>query len=481
MMKIDQTMKKMFRYAGMAAVAALLLTGCDKTPGTGPNPNEKNYSKVNYYMGTLMYSYYLWADRLPASINVPSTDPYAFFDKLTVSEDNWSMLTDDVDSLIGNMTNESTSFGYSLTFFNFTDIKEIWAQVLYVHPGTPADKAGIKRGDFISRINGKPMTQDGSATDYRNLYYATSVDMTVNYSITDKKGREVSLTASNMYLDPIIESKVIDAGGTKVGYLFYSDYIRASENDLRRVFAGFKSQGVTELILDLRYNGGGTTTTSLLLSSLIVPKANLDGKTLFVKDTYNSKYTAYLQQEGLLEKYTHTYFPKAVEVPENLGLGTVYILTTGNTASASEQTIIGLSPYMDVITIGTDTHGKFVGGTIMPSKVENGKMVPDKSTDMGSWAMYIMTFMYENSEGQPGRNAGLVPTYKVEEDWRVFLPVGDEDDPLIAKALSLITGEPLKQQAVPSTRAAIDAVPVATFVPGIPTGVLIKNDGVFDM
>lgn len=455
------------------ALPILLATGCRNEK---VDESEK-YLKVNEKITEYIYTYYLWEDLLPEQVNIPKTDPFEFFRSLRSyapddEKNKWSVLAESRDDFYASVGNSGKSFGYSLVFYQFTDMdNEIWAVVQYVHPDTPAEKAGIKRGNLISRIGGELMT-DGGANDFRNLVYADMLTVTVHESIEDETGREVSMQSVKSYLDPIFNCKIIERGSHRIAYLMYTDYVQDSEKDLSALFSEFKSAGATDLILDLRYNGGGYTSTALRMASLIAPSNALDGKNIFSQFTYNEWYTAYLKLLGLYESYSILRYPEKEDVPENLDLDRVFVLTTRSTASASEQTIIGLDPYMEVITIGTGSHGKFVGGSVYPPS-------SDKN-DMYGWGMYLITFWYVNSEGKPGVNAGLVPDYEIKEDWHTYKPIGDESDPLIAQALSIITGEPVPQSA-PAAEEFLHAKEIWSSRPGFETGTLIYNADKFDL
>lgn len=454
------------------AFSILFAAGCQ---------NEKvdeseEYLKVNEKIAQYFYEYYLWEDLLPEQVTIPGTDPFRFFGSLRDcapddAKNKWSVLAESRDDFYAGVDNSGKSFGYSLVFYQFTDMNdEIWAVVRYVHPGTPADKAGIKRGNLISRIGGELMT-DGGANDFRNLVYAENLTVTVHENIHDESGRTVSMESVKSYLDPILDSKIISRGGRTIAYLMYTDYVQDSEEDLSALFGRFKAAGVDDLILDLRYNGGGYSSTALHMASLMAPSDVLDGKNIFSQFTYNESYTAYLKSIGAYETYSVARYPEQGKVPDNLGLDRVFVLTTKGTASASEQTIIGLDPYMDVVTVGTDSHGKFVGGRIYPSSLNENAMY--------GWGMYLIDFWYVNSEGEPGVNAGLVPDHEVKEDWRTYKPIGDESDPLIARAISLITGEPEPESV--SAAAPFRAREIWSSRPGLETGMLIHNADVVEL
>jgi len=126
-----------------------------------------------------------------------------------------------------------------------------------------------------------------------------------------------------------------------------------------------------------------------------------------------------------------------------MNLSKLYVLVSGNTASASEATITGLSPYISVTTIGEQTSGKYCGGIVFtPDDIYEN---PDK--DLDNWGIYSMVYRYSDKNGStPCMPDGFTPTYKVEDNPFDGYLMGDEKEPLLAKALELITG-------IPSTKA----------------------------
>jgi C-terminal processing protease CtpA/Prc len=390
--------------------------------------------KVNQFIAEYVEELYLWTSSVDWTKVKPADEPdsFDFFDKLVYSADRWSMLTDDLHGLSNEFEGVSTTFGHILIFGRFSDSNHLFAIVLYVYPDTPAEEAGVKRGDIFLTINGDNITEE----NYGDLYYASS--LVVGRGILTDEGiapddRTFSMKAETLYENPIVKDTVIVKGAHKIGYLCYTDYTMASENALIALFSGYKSQGVTDVVLDLRYNGGGFARTSVLLSSILAPEAVVKRKDVFLTQVRNDAWMAYLKEEKM---DVNDYFTDTLSV--NMDLKRIFVLTTENTASASESTLVGLDPYMDVVRIGTATHGKYYGG---------GLFSDEENRDIANWGMYLMIYRFDNQNGITASAGGLTPDIEVEEDYFPLYPFGDERDPLLGAALEVITGQPARTRS----------------------------------
>ena len=426
-----------------------IFVSCEKEE---TDENEKPVTgttlKVNNFIYEDVKDYYLWT----STINWHNFDPkyeqdsYIFFDKLKYkTEDQWSMLTDDAQDFRGMLNGVSTSFGYELIWGRFFNSTARYAIVLYVYPESPAEKAGLKRGDFLVSIHGNKEITDAN---YMDLYNAPSI--TLGKALLSDDGdlipdnNSVSMDAVTMYEDPVIKDTVIVNGTHKIGYLCYTSYTRDSEKRLQEVFAGFKAQGVSDVVLDLRYNGGGYAETSRVLSSILAPESAVKQKDIFLTQSWNDVLMAYFKKEG---EDINEYFRDNLSV--NMNLNRLYVLTLRFTASASEATMIGLKPYMDVIQIGEATRGKYFGGLLLSPKVYDSRRnawIADKEIE--NWLLYLMVYRYANKTGDTSFSGGLIPDFLIKEDYNyMLLPLGDERDPLFGKAIELITGESVRTRS----------------------------------
>jgi C-terminal processing protease CtpA/Prc len=229
--------------------------------------------------------------------------------------------------------------------------------------------------------------------------------------------------------------KIIEKEGHKIGYLCYTGYQEQSENDLVRVFTEFKSSGVSDVVLDLRYNPGGYSRTARTLGSILVRESAIRNRSVYLEHYYNESYSSYLKTGGyaLNERFIDT-------LPVNMNLDRLYVLTGENTASASEATIVGLKPYLDVIMIGKTTSGKYCGGILLSPEDFYGKDNKQYYSGFLNWGMYIMIYRFVSVNGISSFTGGLAPDIPVDEGRYDLKPFGDEEDPLLGRALAHILG-----------------------------------------
>ena len=444
--------KKQWRLLAVLSVLASItfLSSCkkDDDPIDDGNTVPAATQKVNQFALDILQDVYLWSSEIPAVDVTTETDPIAMVERIKNTADHWTTLTDDVANLNDSFAGEGTSFGYSLGLYLFSNSEtDCFAVVQFVYPGTPAEKAGLKRGDIIQQMNGTNIT----ISNYMNLFYSPSIVLgmsTLSGNNIDLNGKTISLTAVKMYQDPVNVYKVIDAGTHKIGYLFYTDYVLKSHAKLLEVFKSFKAAGVTDVVLDLRYNGGGYSLTAQILSSMLAPQDIVaSGDNIYLKQTWNATYSKYWESKGedLNEYYKYNFSYENEEgVNETLSVKdanldgiNLYVLVSGYTASASEATITGLSPYMSVRTIGAQTAGKYCGGIVFtPDMIYKS---PDKALE--NWGIYAMVYRYSDKNGNtPCMPDGFTPKYEVVDDFFDGYSMGDEAEPLLAKALEVITG-----------------------------------------
>jgi len=296
----------------LAAIASIsFFTSC-KDDDNKTKTEEKaatKTEKVTQFALDVLNDVYLWSSEIPKVDVTKIKDPIAMVDSIKYSADHWTTLTDDAAGLTSNFAGEGTSFGYSLGVYLFSYTStQCYAVVQFVYPGTPAEKAGIKRGDLILQINSTNIT----TSNYTDLFYTSSITLgmaSLSGNTISLNGTKIPLTASTMYQEPVNTYKVIDKGTYKIGYLCYTDYTLKSNQKLIDVFKSFKTAGVTDVVLDLRYNRGGYSLSAQLLSSILAPSSIVDGKQIYLQQTWNDKYAAYWKSKGtdLNEYYKDSY------------------------------------------------------------------------------------------------------------------------------------------------------------------------------
>lgn len=458
--------------------------GGKETPDERVTTDEIYYA--NQFADDILSDVYLWKREISAGIKLldPDTneDPIKTVNDIRYKEngkevDRWTMLTNDYEGLTSGMQGVATTYGYDLMLGKFSNTGTYFFIVSYVYENSPTAKAGMKRGDIIISLNGQDITE----ANYLDALYSSSITLGMGVQ-TDKgiaKGENMSLTSIRMYENPILATKIFDCAGKKVGYLAYSGFDIESVFKLKEICGEFKEAGVTELILDLRYNGGGYVFTELALASMLAPQANVDNKDIYETEIWNDDYMAYFKSQG---EDLNTYFGTAFAIRDtggnlisidtkgyNIGLKKIYALISSGTASASESILIGLMPYMDIELIGTNSHGKYCTGmTLAPKDVyvdKNGKDVSPK--EIKNWGIYVMINRYADKNGEnPCMPDGLTPPLgnEIQDDPMDGYQLGDEQETMLREAL-LRAG---KTDIPPTTRSISGLRYDTKFIPTSP-------------
>jgi C-terminal processing protease CtpA/Prc len=245
---------------------------------------------------------------------------------------------------------EFYGFGFTLGL----DPGGLW-RIIDVYGGSPADLAGLRRGDTVLEVDGTSTTQLALGSEAALGPDEPGVGRTFRIRDRSSVERQVRLVKTVVNLDPVPADRiaVFEVAGRRVGYLFFRTFIESANARLRSAMAELGAQGIDDLIIDLRYNGGGRVATAEILGSLMAGNARV-GQTFFSYE-YNDQVTA---QYGSVDDVRSFRF----EADALNGLENVYYLTGGGSASASELLISGLAPYMPrSVTVGARTFGKPVG------------------------------------------------------------------------------------------------------------------------
>ena len=433
-----------------------------------PKPTE-DIPLVSQFVYDGLSMYYLWKDNmLDKKPTVSDVDPQKYFKSVlykTDIENSWSWLTDDAEGLIADFAGEPKSFGYSIGgFYQIND--NIFALIRYVFENTPASEAGVERLDLIGKINGQPITlkpgsNQISQQDIDILYGGNSASFTT-YRIIDNKiveGKEVKITPRINKTNPVLYSNIYEEGDKKIGYLFYTNFTSNYNKELFEVFAKFKSEKITDLVLDLRYNPGGGLTAASYLVSLFAPETSVKNNAILTTLTYNEYLNKLYDDKNWSRSTTLGTYKKNEEpnpLDANLNLDKVYIIATDRSASASELTTFCSRAIMgesNVIHIGGETSGKYTASwTLHPYDSKYGQVIykaeslSEKQKDaFKNWAMQPIVAVYKDSNGKDFINPGyLKPDYPLKEGFgylNYWKPLGDTQDVFLGQALYLITGD----------------------------------------
>lgn len=394
-------------------------------------------TQTDRWIDDTMRVWYYWHEDIPNTNSLNYfTDPVTFFNSLLSSKDgkgstHYSTI-DTLKAVTRSIPFTEYSYGFQFTTNRVeNNDTALYAHILYVSPGSPAAEIGLERGDWILEMDGTAITQK----NYAALYGSSAMTLTVGYYDArqdtilpyETPQRHIA-QARPINDDPVHYRNVYERNGRKVGYLVYNHFSSGSvegngsneyDEELRQAFQYFAANQVSDFVLDLRYNNGGLLSSAALLSAMLAP-ANALGQT-FAYLEYNNRFQPRQAALGL--------DPAIIGNGANLNLSTLYVLTSAQTASASEMLINCLKPYMDIILIGTTTEGKNVGSISFTNQELGIRMQP------------IVCKIY-NSRMESDYENGFSADIVADENSSLprFLPFGDENELLLYTALSLIDG-----------------------------------------
>jgi len=341
--------------AGLAAVA----------PG-GPAVAEAQTSCTvqgqNRYVRDVLFEFYYWNRELPnVNPNLFPT-PQAYLDAARYKP------LDTTYSFIANRAEQDALFSSS-QFVGLglsTQFDGVEMRISQVFPDSPASEAGLVRGDRIVRINGRTLAELTEANELADAFGANTVGVEIALEwrpVTPPPPpspgqppapdtRKATLVKRLVTIPTVSMTKLFEVDGRKVGYIVFRNFVEPSIAALDDAFAALKDAGATELVLDLRYNGGGLVNVAQHLTSLIGGQRTA-GKVL-------AQYVHNDRHPELNSKITFDGQAKSLELQR------LVVITTRASASASELVINGLRPYMPVVVVGDRTFGKPVGQYTFP-------------------------------------------------------------------------------------------------------------------
>lgn len=402
-------MKSFKLLAGIAA--CLVLLACGGGGGsTGTQPASCSTADQRGWLRAWLQDRYFWNADLRAPDEGAATMDAYFRSMLPNPPDRYSF--SQTSASFDQFYNEGTRTGYGYTL-GWADAAQTKLKVLYVEPASPVAAAGLRRGETIVSIDGYTAAQVAAG----GLPAVTTAGVTRTFTVRDAAEAERTFQAvsANFALSPVLATNtfaVSTPGGTvTAGYVMFQEFINAGAAPLKAAFDGFRAAGVTELIVDLRYNGGGSLTVARNLGSL-VGGAGLDGST-FAQLRFNAQHAA--------ENFTYAFSSAAAPTVPLAGLTRVFVLTSPSTASASEVFINSLKPFMTVVQVGGTTFGKPYG------------FQPREACGT-TWS--AVNFDTVNAAGVGGFSSGLAPGCSVADD--LDRQLGDAAEGRTAAALAYI-------------------------------------------
>ncbi len=440
-------MKSIYKLLIFFIFTSLILSSCTDDDDSLNVPRNL---EIQNFIWKGLNLYYLWQEDVPdladdrfenqTQLNdflSTYSDPKSLFDDLRVNPtiDRFSVIVSDYVALENLFQGIAKSNGMEFTLrLKPGSETEVYAVVNYVIPNSDADSKNIVRGMIFSGINGQSFNTTNFRTLLSNDFYTINLANFDGGAITPN-GQSIELVKTELTENPVFLTKVITKNNKKIGYLMYNAFTANYDSELNQAFGTFKNENVTELVLDLRYNGGGSVLTATRLASMIT--GQFTGQ-LFAKQQWNSKIQAFFEENNpgqLVNNFTNSIGNTAVN---SLNLNRVYILTTGGTASASELVINGLKPYIEVIQIGTKTIGKNVGSVTL---YDSPTFRKENVNPRHKYAMQPIVIKTINKDGFGDYQDGIIPTNMQPENPGNMGQLGNENEPFLNTALNLISGD----------------------------------------
>lgn len=435
-------MKILIKYTLVFLIAITTLSSCFQD-------NDDVFadkSEINNFIYRGMNAFYLYkpdvdvlADDRFATIeeleafHAQYDSPEEFFETLVFDRartDRFSVIFDDYVALENVLSGNTLSNGMEFGLVGETgNATQVYGYVRYVAPNSNAQLQNVERGMIFNSVNGIQLTRENARTLLAQDTYTIGL-ATLNAGVATSNGIEITLNKEVLQEDPILVTEIIDQGSQKIGYLMYTGFLSQFDEQLNNVFGDFKAQGVTHLVLDLRYNGGGSVNTAIILGSLISGNPVTD---VYSSEQWNPDIQAQLQATD--PDRLINFFKNRTDsgTPLNtLDLNKVHIITTTNTASASELVINSLEPYIDVVQVGDDTNGKFQASVTLYDSPDFRRAGANPAH---RYAMQPLVLKSLNANGNTDYFDGLPPDIAQNEDFSNLGILGDINEPLLSLCL----------------------------------------------
>lgn len=438
---------KSVRNLGLGMVLLFICYSCHEDLDDVLRPSSN--LEIKNFIWRAMNNFYLYKEEVPELADDKfgtqdeldeflekfSSPEALFYDGLVAPQDEFSFLVSDYVALEKSLDgiNVSNGMQYGLVRYPPTS-SNVVGYVRYILPNTSAEAKGIERGNLFNTVDGEQLTLDNFSRLLEPVSYTIGLAEVEEGEIRST-GENVTLTKEEYASNPVFIAKVIETGNSTVGYLMYTAFTGSFDRLLNETFGMFKAEGVTDLVLDLRYNSGGSVESAVDLGSMIT--GQFDGE-VFYTEQWNDEFQEYLlaaQPESLVNRFNSTISTGAAI--NSLGLSKVYVLTTLRTASASELLINGLNPYIDVVQIGENTRGKFQASITVYDSPDFRR----RGANTGhTYAVQPLIYKTVNAAGVTDYFDGLPPDIEQAEDIFNLGILGDVNEPLLQTALDQISG-----------------------------------------
>lgn len=461
--KINNPMK-ILKITFIAFLVFSLTTSCFEDR----DDNAISASEISDFVWKGMNAFYLYKDEIPnlANDRFSTNEEYAsyldsysgpeeLFESLIYQRqtiDRFSVLVDDYIALEQLLSGTTKNNGMKFGLVQFSGSDDLFGYVRYVLPNSDAETKGVQRGMLFNAVNGTQLTinnyQSLLNTDAYTINLATYNDNGTSETSDDtitSSSESIALIKNPYTENPIFINDVLTIEDHVIGYLMYNGFTGTDQFDsqLNSVFAEFQAAGITDLVLDLRYNGGGSVATATWLASMIT-SSSLTGSTFFTEQ-YNSDLQAQFLAENpdfLVNPFVNEMIKRnnsgEIVFQQNINhvnLDKVYVLTTRSTASASELVINGLRPHIEVVQIGTTTTGKYQASITVYDSPDFRRAGANPNH---TYALQPLIYKSLNANGFTDFDSGLAPNIVLGENFGNLGMLGNVNEPYLAAAINEI-------------------------------------------
>ena len=414
---------------------ALLAAACSSSDD-GPVA-ECSILGQNQFVLDAMRDWYFWNDQLPAEVDISQfatpEDLLAFL--TTFSPD---LTPDDgIDNPVDRFSFINTAaadqaffgegrfegFGFSSRFVAENDLR-----LTRVFVDSPANRGGLARGQQIVALNGRTIAEIQANEGVNAVFDLSPLEFTMRE--IDGSEFTVEIAKDVVTIDPVPQSRIIvDPNGVRppVGYMELATFISTADAEMDAVFANFRAQGVNDVILDLRYNGGGLVSTSELLGDLL--GGDVAENLVYSKTVFNELRAAVNDTVEFFERRGNS-----------MSLVRLVVIASTRTASASELVINGMDPHVEVTIVGDRTFGKPVGQVGLEFCEKILRPTAFQTLNANDFGDYFF---------------GLPVDCAAPDDLNVL--VGADNDPNIEAALSYLDSGTCPAASIPGAQFKLEA------------------------
>ncbi len=446
-------------------VASATVAGQCAVPRSGTNPatgsaypdKAGSLDTEKSWVRSWIDETYLWYAEVPTTLKASDyATPVAWFNVLKTpattasgrAKDRFHFTYD--TEVYRQLSQGGVSAGYGMETASVRSSPPRDIRIAFVEPNSPADRLGLRRGAKILEIDGVNVVSSTGTANVNAINRALAPQAVgESHSFTFEVGgtpqAAVTLTAQSVTRTPVQNVQVIDTGSGRVGYLLFNDHITTSEAQLIDAVNTFKQgAGISDLVLDMRYNGGGQLLIASRLAYMISSPAVTAGKT-FEQLVYNDKNPFRQTLAQTLTPFVGT--SRSGQALPTLGLSRVTVLTGPDTCSASESVINSLR--------GVGVTVRLVGGTTC------GKPYGFIPQDNCGTSYFAIQFKGANQKGEGDYSDGFAPDCTVADDFTH--PLGDSAEARLAAALALRSNGacPAAGSAKAAARAGLDKLQAA--------------------